>query len=783
VVPKPTYSHALLEYSKELKSCYKSLLPNQQINLLEMKLFLKHDSINSVKKRKLIYSSSVHSRLEKEVVQREPIDFDVIFTSKCKCILMESLSAFCNTEFVRYLVSQWGESAQLSNFNFLVVLDLKKKHVQRINSLWDMFYHNNPGIQQELVVEIKSTKGKNVLIIIEGFEHLPDTVTQNLHSIYAKLIEGKILCKSTKFITGTPASIKSIIGNYDITGFKHVELLNLISKYSPINGSGRSGKKFDQQLREMSVPSTGECTGYVVSMLHEYFSDTTSLSTLSELKQNHQVHNSLLILSRLAFMGMVEADLVFNDHLANDSGSHFGMLASSCIHCNNEMAEFEFLTQTLQEFLAGYFISHLNDREQNEIFSSNSFVQFASMWKYVAGLCGLTFTMLHTFKSQIHDFPSLVAIVNILYELHDDKTAKYIFEDSPIVSFSHCKSHVTDIGVLHFFKLGYCVASSSTQWKLNFSWSNLECEHMEAFASGMKSCPTHSGYICSLQLDFNSMTHDKVLLLSKFSLHNLRSLSMASCAMTPKSFDSLVSILDLMPRLNTLNVSGNGSPCPNLATKLLNFLPVCSSIKSLHLEGTSLGYEDIVILNTALSMPTSILFELSVGSKSMTAECAHLLIDTILSQSSVKVLRIFDLDLTGDINPLGLIESNTVLTSVVFFECLLDLSFLATSLCMNIALKELEIFFALNSSNCDIGEEAAITLADLIEVNCSLSTVSIYSYKNLPQGRVLKIFEPLTYNQTLNVFRVPIHFAERLTSAQLEAVDSRVNWNEWPCIL
>ena len=736
--------------------------------------------MNSVKKRKLIYSSSAFRRLEKEVVQREPIDFDFVFASNCKCILMEGLSAPSNTALVRFLVSQWHKSAQLRKFNFLVVLDLKKKHVQSINSLWDMFYHNNPGFQQEVVVEMKSMKGRDVLVILEGLEHLPDTVTKNFQSFYAKLIEGRILSKSTKLITGTPASIRNIIGSYDITGFKHVELLNVLSN---CYGNDQRATNFDQQLCEISVPSTGECMQFVVNMLREHFTDTISLSTLKEWKGCPQIHSSLLVLSRLAFMGVVEKDLVLGDHLANGSSTHMGMMATSCAHCNNEVVEYEFLTQSLQEFLAGYFVSNLNERERNEIFSLNSFVQYADMWKYVAGLCGLTFTMLHAFKSKIHDFPSLVAIVNILHELHDEKTLKYIFEDSPIVNFSHCKSHTTDTGVLHYFKLGHCVASSSTQWKLNFSLSNLEYEHMEAFASGMESCPTHCGYICSLQLDFNSMTHDKVLLLSKFNLHNLQSLSMASCAMTPKSFDSLVSILELMPRLNSLNISGNNTPCPDLATKLLNFLPAASSLQSLHLEGTSLGYEDIVSLNTALSMPNSSISELSVGSKSMTADCSHLLIDTILSQSSIEVLRVFDLDLTGDSSPLGLIESNTVLTSVVFFECILDISFLATSLCMNTALKELEIFFTLNSNDCDIGEEAAIAFADLIEVNCSLSAVSIYSYKNIPQGQLFKLLEPLPYNQTLDVLRVPIQFAEQLTSAQLETIDPRVHWNEWPCIL
>ena len=166
----------------------------------------------------------------------------------------------------------------------------------------------------------------------------------------------------------------------------------------------------------------------------------------------------------------------------------------------------------------------------------------------------------------------------------------------------------------------------------------------------------------------------------------------------------------------------------------------------------------------------------------MALETMNLLTDTVLSQSSIETLHISGLDLTRNDDTLGLLETNTNLTRLIFFECCVDLSHLATMLCMNTTLRELEIFFPLSNAESDIGSQATVALCDMLEVNRSLSELSLYSFKPLTERKVTSIIETLTYNRTLEVLQLPHHFANNFSKSELNVIDTRVYWRAWPCI-
>ncbi len=775
----PSYSDTVLQYSEEIKARYNGMMPNQLVSQRDFKFTSKQDSIATVKNRKLIYSTPAFSCLSMNIIQTEPTDIDSISTSSCKCILVECASVSSRTKLVEYLASLWGQrEGHFKKYCLLIILDLKKKHVQNINSLWDMFCHPDSSFQHDLLLEVNEAKGKDILIILNGFEHLPTTITKNHHSFYSKLVEGKMLSKSTKLILSTAESVRNIVGSYELVGFLHVELLHTPQPPNRCNSSNMD-ESINWQDKNGTPIRTQQYIRYCLKLLQDYFTGT-QFSTMEDLKAYPQVYKGVLFISRIAFMGLVEKEFVFDNSLVTDPSIHVGLILVSCTHCNNEIVECEFLTPILQEFFAAYFISQQDDREKNEIFFLNSYLEFCGLWKFFAGLCGLTFTMLSTLKCQVYDVHCLAAIVSILYELHDEKAIKFVFEDCSIVNYFHFKSHISD-SKSQYFELGYCVAASSCPWSLNFTGANVEYEDLEEFIAGIESCLSNTGTILELQLNFSLMTHDKIQLLSKLNLQNLESLSMASCKMTQKSFDSLASMISCLPKLNSLNISDNCTPSQNLITTLLSNIVSTSFVKILHLKGTTFSCDDIVYLSTAMSMPNSNLVELSVGSKSMTSESSRLLTDSILSHSSIETLSIYDLNLNNDNSTLALIESNTTITRLVFFECKLDISFLATSLCMNTTLKDLQIFFSLNNDKYDIRENDAIALADMLEVNCTLHSLSLYSYKE-PAVKIYKLLEILKYNQTLNTLQLPNHFAFHLSEAELGSLDSRIKWIEWPLI-
>lgn len=800
-VPKVMYSATLLHYAQDLKLYYKKLPLCQTHCRSKFNLVVKRDKISSVRNRNVIYSTPAFESLKQSTVETYPIAYEDILSSPAKCFIIEGEQCIGKTELVWDLCCKWEEIKQLKKYILIILLDLKNKHVQDINTLQDLFDHDDISARQEITQEVCNTKGKNIMIILDGFEQLPQTITKNHESFFVKLIEGNILPKSTKLITGTPKSIQSIVGNYQVMSMRHVEIMGSFSqythaetshpktvdvqeisrflKYLPLTSSVVTYVQ-DQSYANDSIPTTltEHYISYFMKLLCRYLKKTSNPFTFHDLKAHPSIHKKFLVVSKLALMGIMEKDVHFSDYLAEDPGAHIGMMSASCTHCKDNVLEFRFLNTKLQEFLAANFISHLEDHEQDDFFSLS---EMNGVWKFVAGLTGLTRTMLDLFKSYINDPTCLIQIVSLLYELQDEGAIQYVFEGYQVLDYSLRSLKESKDFMSRCYEVGYCVAASASQWKLDFSCCNLEFEDLKAFISGMNSVKNINGSIQSLQLDCNIMTHDKVLLLSELSLQQMTSISLASCNLTQESFDHLASML--MPRLKSLNIGHNSTHCHSLVTKLLSSLTVPTELEELNIEGTALEYADMVHLNTMLSMPGTNLTQLSIGGKTMSLESMHLLIDTILSQSfSIEVLHISDLDLTSDSDTLTFLETNTNLTRIVFFECHLELTNLATSLCMNTTLKELEIFFPLTSEDEDIGPDAAVALSDMLEVNCSLRALSLYSFKCFPPAKVLRLIEPLNYNQTLETLQLPSHFAMRFSPRAMMLIDQRVCWNEWPCI-
>ena len=809
-----------MQYSKDLKLYYKTKLPACQTYCRsKFNLVLKSDKISSVRNRSIIFQTSAFDSLEKSIIETEHIALDDIFNSEAKCFLIEGEQGVGKTELVQHLCCKWEEVGQLKKFVLVILLDLKNKHVQDINCFEEMFDPTDISVQLKVSQEVCSRKGEDVMIMLDGFDKLPQSITKNHESFFMKLIDGKYLPKSTKLITGTPHSIRLIIGNYQILRMRHIKILGPHSSefgYSQEASSYLKG--IDKQ--EMGKPNsevfsrdqllspplltaasdqpevnvgnysipitfTQYYVNYFLTLLCNYLK-TTSLEvdalSLQDLKAYPMIHKKLLTISNLALMGILVKNSSLSDHLSRDPDMHLGVMYASCTHCKDSVLEVHFQNSNLQEFLAAYFISSLEEHERDEVFLLNPFSELCGVWKFVAGLTGFTHTMLDVFKSYIKDSMSLVHIVSLLHELQDENAIQHVFKGHQVLSCCFKSLKESKDFMSRCYEVGYCIATSTCQWMLDFSCCNLNYEDLNAFVAGMKAVKNVNGSIKSLRLDYNHMTDDKILLLSELSLKEMTCISLISCNLTPKSFNYFISSIKLMPKLKSLNIGHNSACCDNLVAKLLSNLTTPMQLEELHIEGTALSYDDVLSLNTLLTLPGRNLVELSIGGKFMSSESVHLLVDTVLSQSSIQVLHISDVDLTLISDSLTFLETNLNLTRLVFFECHLQLTKLATSLCMNTTLKELDIFFPLNSDDEDMGLDATVSFSDMLEVNSSLTALSLYSFKQFGSDKVLKLIEPLNYNQTLENLQLPSHFAMHFSRREFEVIDPRVSWNEWPCI-
>lgn len=806
-IPRFTYSSAMAEYAEELKACYKELpVVHRTYNLAR-----KSDKINCVVNKRVIFQSSAYNRLQHLIVEASSITPAEVLNCDIgtECILLEGEPCVGKTQLLWELCCQKDEIPAVKKYQLIIMLDLKCKHAQDIGSLEELLTHHtsyNP-IQHDLIQEVQDAKGKNILIIMDGFEQLPHVITKNHESFIVKVIEGKILPKSTKLITATPSVTRSIIVRYNLTRVRHIQLLGFLSEHVdkftqcvpqednvqslmhlPLNASIIA--KFHQKCVHRSQQTlTQYYSLYCLDLIQDYLKTTSpevATCYMQHLSDLHpQVYSKLVLLSKIALIETISKEIAYQNIFTKDF-VHLGLMFPSHFCRDVEETEFKFLNYMLQAFLAAFYISQQDEYEQDRIFFNHSLSELSSVWRFVSGLCGLTPTVLEVLKSKssVNDLYHLPFIVGLLYEQQDETVIKGVF-GSEVITYSLSYPEGSHDLMYRCYSLGYCIAASNCSWNLNFSSCDIKLDDLKALVSGMKSLPVICGSINSLQLDGNPLNYSQILILSEFPvnavLHQTKSLNFNSCHLSQESIDHLAAnIIPRTPHLQMLDIGCNNTE--GKMTKLLSSLEDLPELQELNIEGTAFKFEDMVPLNKLLGITGSTLTHLSIGGKHMALESMNLLIDTVLTQSSIENLHISDLDLTRNSDTLTLLETNTTLKRLVFFECNVDISHLVTSLCMNTTLSELEIFFPLSYTERDIGPHATVALCDMLEVNRSLSELSLYSYKPLEEKKVTSLIETLTYNRTLEVLQLPHHFSKYFSRSELNTIDSRVFWRVWPCI-
>ena len=810
-VPTFTYSSAVIQHAE---ACYKKLLVFHDMRCIPERLYnlvRKSIKVNCTLNKRVLFQSPAFSSLQESIVEADSISPAEIFNinHSTECILLEGERCVGKTQLLWDLFQQRDKIPGIRRYQLMIMLDFKDRNAQYVGSLEELIAYHAPldPTQHILLQEINDAKGKQILIVMDGFELLPQAITKNHDSFILQVIEGKILPKSTKLITATPSVARNIIARCNLTGVQHVQLLGFHKEqveeytqhalnlqdmemqclmYLPLNTSIVA--KFHNRCTQHTL--TNYYTIYCLDLIQEYLKNTgTDLNLESaphyftDLHPN--INRKLILISKIALIEMIGNDFIHQNLFAKSDFVHLGLMFTPHSRKGGRV-QLQFLNHLLQAFLAAYYISQQEECEKDKIFFNHSINQLSNVWLFVSGLSGLTPTILEVVRSSVNDVRHLPFIINLLYEQQDEAAVKDVLGDG-IISYSLSYPEDSQDTVYRCHSLGYCIAASNCSWNLNLSSCNVKTNDLKALVSGMSSLPAVCGSIISLQLDGNPLSYTHFLALSDLPaeavLHQITALNFNSCHMTQESFDHLaMNIIPLTPHLQTLDIGNNNTNGKSKMSKLLISLEDLEELQEVNIEGTAFEFEDMVPLSELLSIVGSTLTELSIGGEHMALESMDLLTDTVLTQSSIENLHISDLDLTRNIDTLNLLETNNTLTRLTFFECTLDISHLATSLCMNTTLKELELFFPLSNAESDIGPHATVALCDMLEVNRSLNKLSLYSYKPVEEKTVTSLIEILTYNRTIEVLLLPHHFSKYLSTSELDVTDSRVYWRVWPCI-
>ena len=182
-------------------------------------------------------------------------------TASEKVVLVEGAPGVGKSTFAWEFCRRWESGEIAQQYQLVLLLRLRDERISRAKSLSDLIYHSSECVCQAVVEELESTFGVNTLIILEGFDELPDSQRRE-SSIFLQLILGRLLLHATIMITSRPWATGALLAQFMDRIFLHVEILGFteenITNYvtSVFTGEGKkTASAIDQSVGGPEVVS------------------------------------------------------------------------------------------------------------------------------------------------------------------------------------------------------------------------------------------------------------------------------------------------------------------------------------------------------------------------------------------------------------------------------------------------------------------------------------------------------------------------------------------------
>ena len=194
--------------------------------------------------------------------EKKEIDFSDIAVglaatnSTQKVVLVEGAPGVGKSTFAWEFCRRWERGEIAQQYQLVLLLRLRDERMSRAKSLRDLIYHpdRERNISHAIKCELVDSHGVNTLIILEGFDELPDSQRKE-NSIFLELILGQLLMHATIMITSRPWATGEIMRRMEHRIFQHIEVLGFtednVGKYvtSVFTGEGKkTASAIDQSV-------------------------------------------------------------------------------------------------------------------------------------------------------------------------------------------------------------------------------------------------------------------------------------------------------------------------------------------------------------------------------------------------------------------------------------------------------------------------------------------------------------------------------------------------------
>ena len=642
--------------------------------------------------RETIEGASLDSILRK----KEPVEMPDIFAaepgSRLQVILVQGAPGVGKSTFALEVARKWQVFSNMKCFSVVLLIQLNEPSSHNAVSVKDLLQlYGDDTTQIDSVADVIVEKqGEGLLLILDGFDELPTTVSSNSDSIYVRLLAGAYLPNASIVLTTRPSVIARIEQVCDYRISKNIEILGFLSTdinrfaeecfedkervkhflhyiyshphiksmmYIPLNAAivVELYRSFaNPQNQKLPFTLTQLYTELCLYLLYHY----TTKKGMSIKPEFYDCENFLIRLrcmpdivqkqmkdiAKVAFEGVTKQSIVFYDLLPDFEHMDLMNKCETLVRFGmRKRSSFNFLHLTLQEFLAAFHISMLPSEEKIKLLNDHhSHPHFTHIWHFLAGLTSFEDIGWEVFAdtmrvsrcgSEMKMCNSLLA--NCLYEAQNPLVCSQVYPDGNRVVYSPMSATQYD-----YYTLGYCIANSSCKWKL----CSIGGDGLSMLAEGIRSTPGKpKGTIELIKLSYNGEQIKDLAQLPDCITKRITELNLSNSDVTNSACTTLAMFIPNLPNLERLDL-GDNPFTEGGANSLLLALSTLPNLYFLDLLHASLDVDDVKMLGTLIH-PGGTLKNLVVGSTTMSMSAKEEMVEVILRDSNLRSLSIMNLDL------------------------------------------------------------------------------------------------------------------------------------------
>ena len=724
-------------------------------------------------------------------------------------LLIEGVPGIGKSTFAWEVCQKWGQHQLFNEYSLVVLLKFRDKGVQDAKSVSDLFYYPHPKLQSEIFDYIIVTGGHGLLLILEGFDEAPAS-KRTMDSIFVRLFRRQELPKATVILTTRPSASGELrqfcnsvnSRRIEIVGFGKKEIDEYIQcafsdeqsqsdfkeylslyphihsmMYVPLNSAIVTHVYESCKSSGIVVPKTMTqlYSSLIRTLLLRYLKDKeeykdtcTNINSFKDFPQ--PVYDQFCEICKIAYTGIMsaETELIFQD-LPSDFDP-LGLM-QSCPELYVERrasVSYNFLHLTIQEYLAAYHISQQSRDEQVAFMREHIgneklkvVVRFLAgltelgrdLWDVVRGFaCKDKLDINTTFLSEEESFIKF-EILHLLFESQDPSAITSVLGSDYVCFYDYDNIQQS----FDWYVLGYCIAHSSCDWKLELDVCKLESVELflRALNLHQDQCqlsPTgkiKEMWLCDSRSAAVHLLVDSMSQLVVF--HNLTHLGLEGCGLTSETCNLLSK--QILQHLEYLNLGWNLEIGRGGAVNLITSLTKFSTIRELNLAYTGIGFEDCKALSELLATSKYIQV-LDIGNEELdnprlSPDSIHLIIDGLSPNTSLEKLSMSWSNFSSEnvLHLASVLRANARLKELDIRCCNIQSSdsvHLAKALEENTTTQLQTLVLSGNP----IGSEGAVAFASMLQNNQCLKTLSLYDDSVGVEG-ALELIESLQHNTTL----------------------------------